>query len=142
MATEQNKALARYVRQAFDRGNWAVIDEAYDLEVAMHVAGSRAPLDLEEIRQLLDAFYTAFPDTTHTFEDQIAEGDKVVTRATLRGTHRGVFQGVPATGRKVAVEATLIDRISDGKFVEHWSSMDSLGLMQQLGVIPAPEKVG
>jgi steroid delta-isomerase-like uncharacterized protein len=142
MATEQNKALARYVRQEFDRGNWAVIDEAYAPDVVMHFAGNPTPLDLEGMRQLFDAFYTAFPDTTHTFEDQIAEGDKVVTRATLRGTHRGVFQGVPPTGRKIAVEATLIDRISDGKFVEHWSSMDSLGLMQQLGVIPASEKIG
>jgi predicted ester cyclase len=94
------------------------------------------------MRQMLDMFYKAFPDLHHTFEDQIAEGDKVVTRVTFHGTHQGTFQGIPATGKKIAVEATLVDRIVDGKFVEHWSNMDSMGLMQQLGVIPTPEAVG
>ena len=142
MSTEQNKAFARYVREEFDKGNWAVIDEAYAPDVVMHFAGNPEPLKLGEMRIMLDAFYVGFPDAKHTFEDQIAEGDKVVTRVTLRGTHQGAFQGIPATGKKVAVEATLVDRIVEGKFVEHWSSLDSLGLMQQLGVIPAPETTG
>ncbi len=142
MSTEQNKALARYMREEFDKGNWAVIEETHAPDIVMHFAGNPEPLNLGEMRQMLDTFYEAFPDLKHTFEDQIAEGDKVVTRLTFRGTHQGAFQGIPATGKKIAVEATVIDRIVDGKLVEHWSNLDSLGLMQQLGVIPAPETVG
>ena len=142
MTTEQNKAFARYAREELDKGNRDIIDEAYAPDVVLHFAGNPAPLNLAAMRQMLDMFYQAFPDLHHTFEDQIAEGDKVVTRATFHGTHQGTFQGIPATGKKIAVEATLIDRIVDGKFVEHWSNMDSMSLMQQLGVIPAPEAAG
>ncbi len=142
MSTEQNKTFARCAREELDKGNWAIVDEAYAPDVVGHFAGNPAPLNLAAMRQMLDMFYQAFPDLHHTFEDQIAEGEKVVTRATFHGTHQGTFQGIPATGKKIAVEATLIDRIVDGKFVEHWSNMDTMGLMQQLGVIPTPEAVG
>lgn len=73
---------------------------------------------------------------SHTFHDQIAEGDKVTLRMTFRDTHQEEFQGIPPTGKEVAFEAIVVDRIVDGKVVEHWSNMDNLSLMQQLGVIP------
>jgi predicted ester cyclase len=130
MSIETNKAFARYVREEFSKGNRALIDEAYAPDVIMHFAGNPEPLNLAAMRQLLESFYEAFPDLYHTFEDQIAEGGKVVTRVTFHGTHLGTFQGIPPTAKKIAVEATLIDRIVDGKFVEHWSNMDSMGLMQ------------
>ena len=76
----------------------------------------------------------------HVVEDLIAEGDKVVGRITAYGTHTGELFGVPATGREIRVSGIAIWRISDGKIVEHWHETDGLGLMQQLGVVPAPEE--
>ena len=71
-------------------------------------------------------------------EDIIAEGDKVVARLTTRGTQRGAFMGIPPTGKQVTVTAIDINCIVGGKSVEHWLNMDTLGLLQQLGVMPAP----
>ena len=82
----------------------------------------------------------AFPDIQTTIEDLIAEGDKVVKRYTIRGTHRGEFQGIPPTGKEVAFSSIEIDRMVDGKVSEHWFEMDLLGLMGQLGAIPDPEQ--
>ena len=83
-------------------------------------------------------FYAAFPDLHHTVEDQVAEGDTVVTRMTLRGTHHGEFRGIAPTGKPIVVSLIGIDRFENGKFAEQWSQLDTLGLLQQLGVIPAP----
>ena len=141
MSTEENKALSRQWREEFDKGNWAVLDEFIAPNVVMHFAGSPEPLNREAMEQMLKMFYAAFPDLHHTFEDQIAEGDKVMLRLTFRGTHQGEFQGIPPTGKEIAITAIVVDRIVDGKMVEHWSNMDNLSLMQQLGVIPAPEAV-
>ena len=78
-----------------------------------------------------------FPDLHFTVEDQIAEGDMVVTRWTARGTHTGEFQSIPATGKAIRVAGTDIDRVIDGKSVECWAHVDELGLMQQLGAVAA-----
>ena len=83
-------------------------------------------------------FLTAFPDFHVTLEDVIAEGDKVASRGVWRGTHQGNFMGIPATGKSVAVSYSDIWRFENGKAVENWVQMDMLGLMQQLGVAPAP----
>ena len=91
----------------------------------------------EGAKQFVTMFRTAFPDLHFTIEDQIAEGDMVVTRWTARGTHRGDFQGVLATGREIRLTGTDIDRMTNGKVVECWAHVDELGLMQQLGVIKA-----
>lgn len=139
MSTEENKALSRQWREEFDKGNWTVLDEFIAPNVVMHFAGSPEPLNREAMKQMLKMFYSAFPDMHHTFDDQIAEGDKVVLRLTFRGTHQGEFQGIPPTGKEIAITAIVVDRIVDGKMVEHWSNMDNLSLMQQLGVIPTPE---
>ncbi len=140
MSTEENKALSRQVRETMDAGELAAFDDYVAPDAVFHIAGNPAPLGREEMRGLLEVFYSAFPDLQHTFEDQIAEGDKVVTRITFRGTHRGEFQGIPPTGNEVAFPALDIDRFEDGKIVEHWANLDNLGLMQQLGVIPPPEQ--
>lgn len=139
MSTEENKALSRQWREEFDKKNWAALDEFVAPNVVMHFAGNPEPINREELEQMLKMFYTAFPDLHHTFDDQIAEGDKVMLRLTFRGTHQGEFQGIPPTGKEIAITAIVVDRIEGGKIVEHWSNMDNLSLMQQLGVIPAPE---
>ena len=83
-------------------------------------------------------FSAAFSDTRTTIEDQVAEGDKVVTRITWRGVHSGNFQGLPPTGKEIVMAGTVVQRIKDGKIVEHWPVFDEMNMMQQLGLIPPP----
>jgi steroid delta-isomerase-like uncharacterized protein len=101
-----------------------------------HGPGVFPDLDLAGGKQLMTAFWTAFPDAHWTVEDLIAEGDKVVSRFTWRATHQGEFMGVPATGKVVTNTAIIISRVAGGKVVEDWEQADMLGLFQQLGVIP------
>jgi steroid delta-isomerase-like uncharacterized protein len=91
----------------------------------------------EEFKQFVRMYRSAFPDLVLTVEDQIAEGDRVVTRFTARGTHRGDLMGIPPTGKRVAVTGISIDRISNGKSVESWTNYDLMSMMQQLGVVPS-----
>ena len=91
----------------------------------------------EGVKQYVAALRAGFPDLRFTIEDQIAEGDMVVTRWTARGTHAGEFQGIPATGREIRMTGTDIDRIAGGKVAECWAHMDELGLMRQFGVVEA-----
>ena len=86
------------------------------------------------IKEAAKAAFAGFPDLTHTVEDVIADGDKVVVRMTNRGTHKGEFNGVPATGNAIEISAMLITQVIDGKVVEAWVDGDLLGLMQQLGM--------
>ncbi len=79
-----------------------------------------------------------FPDLHITIEDIIAEGDKVATRATARGTHKGEFMNIPPTGKQVTVTSIAIQQIAGGKVVEVWVNIDHLGMMQQLGAVPPP----
>jgi steroid delta-isomerase-like uncharacterized protein len=83
------------------------------------------------------AYRTAFPDLRMSFEDQITEQDQVVTRWTARGTHHGELNGIPATGRPAHVSGIFIHRLADGQITESWTSYDQLGLLRQLGIIPA-----
>jgi len=96
------------------------------------------PLDRAAFQQFGQAFYAAFPDLRHAVEQQVQEGDTVVNRLLVRGTHRGEFQGIPPTGREVEIAAVTIQRFADGKIVEMHLLLDALGLMQQLGALPAP----
>ena len=88
------------------------------------------------MRDMVTMFRTAFPDLQVTVDDLIAEGDKVVARITAKGTHKGEFMGTPATNKQISMQEIHICRIAGGKIVEHWGLEDSLGMMQQLGMIP------
>jgi predicted ester cyclase len=90
----------------------------------------------EGVRQQFEALRAAFPDFRATILDQIAEGDKVVTRKVFTGTHLGAFQGIEPTGRQVEIHLIDIVRVVDGKIVEHWNCVDRLGLLAQLGAMP------
>jgi steroid delta-isomerase-like uncharacterized protein len=114
----------------------SVIDELLDPSYVNHNMPAPAPGN-EGFKQVIMMFRNAYPDLHVTVEDVIAEGDKVASRGTWRGTHQGEFMGVPATGKQVAVSYSDIWRVENGKFVENWVQMDLLGLMQQLGVVPA-----
>ncbi len=142
MATEANTAVARQFYAALNNHDLAAAAEVIAAEFVAHLPGMPDPLDREGYRQVGAMFLAAFPDLHLTLDDVIAEGDRVVTRLTERGTHQGEFMGIPPTGRQVAYTSISIDRIADGKIVEHWVNFDALGLLQQLGAIPAPGQGG
>jgi steroid delta-isomerase-like uncharacterized protein len=138
MSTKENKAIIRRnYEEAFNDGNLSVLDEIVAPEFILHGAppGSTGP---EVLRQAMRSLRTAFPDGHMTVEDLIAEGDKVVARLTLRGTHSGDFQGIPPTGKQVTMTGISISRITDNKIQEYWSNRDDLEVMRQLGALPHP----
>lgn len=136
MSTEENKALVRAFVAAADQLDFDRASACLSPAVVVHMAGAPGPLDFSSFFQFGQMWHTAFPDEQTTFDDQIADGDKVVSRMTSRATHSGEFQGIPATGKRIKVTGILIDRIADGKIVERWGVIDMLGVLQQLGVIP------
>ena len=139
MSTEENKAtFRRYVEEVGNAGNLDLADDIFDRYLAHQPDGSVLERGPEDVKRFMGEFRSAFPDFHSTIEDQIAEGDKVVTRFTFRVTHQGELWGIPATGREVEVRSVSTNRIEGGKIAEHWTSADQLGMMQQLGVIEQP----
>ena len=102
-----------------------------------HVSGVPEPLGIDAWSGFMAAFTTAFPDARITIDECIADGDTVATRWRLTGTHRGEFQGIPPTGRAIAVSGLEFSRLVDGRFVEHWGMFDNLALLSQIGAMPA-----
>src|SRR6185437_8698952 len=94
------------------------------------------PTGLEGVKELIKMFRTAFPDLRFEIEDQIAEGNKVVSRLNVHGTHQGDFQGIPPSGKHISVSGVSIWALADGKLLQERVNWDALGLMQPLGVIP------
>lgn len=135
MSTEENKALVRRFYEEIDKGNIDALDE---LVAEDYVDHSPPPFPFAPGRQGLKEAFELFWDATpgyHEIEDQVAEGDKVVTRLTAYGKQDGDLPGIPATGNDMKVTAVAIHRIADGKLVEKWSDKDVLGMLQQLDVI-------
>jgi steroid delta-isomerase-like uncharacterized protein len=137
MSTEDNKALIRRGYEALNQRNWSVYYDMIAPDGVYHDA-SMTIQGLDGYKQFLSMYLTAFPDAQFAIEDLIAEGDTVVVRQTFRGTHQGELMGIPPTGKQVIVSAIGIVRIVNGKAVEVWENGDTLGLLQQLGVVPAP----
>jgi steroid delta-isomerase-like uncharacterized protein len=134
MSAEENKTLARRSWESVE--NPDSLDEVYTPDVVWHNPEGDIQ-GIEQAKQFVTMFKTAFPDMSATVEDVVAEGDKVVTRVTLRGTHQGeVEEFGPPTGRQVESQGLTIHRIEGGKIVEEWNSYDNLSLMQQLGLVP------
>ncbi len=139
MSAEENKAIfRRYVEEVTNEGNLELADEIFDSYLAHQPDGSVLQRGPEDVKRFQSEFRSAFPDIHATIEDQVAEGDKVVTRWRMRGTHEGEFRGIPATGNQISVTGIGIFRFSDGKVVESWDNFDQLGMMQQLGLVPSP----
>jgi steroid delta-isomerase-like uncharacterized protein len=133
--SEENKALARRAWEAVE--NPDLVDEVYAPDVVWHEPDGEVIRGTEEAKQFISTYKTAFPDLNISVEDVIAEGDKVVTRVTLRGTHQGETEqfGAP-TGRQLEGTGVTISRIEGGKIVEDWDSYDNLSTLQQLGLPP------
>ena len=136
MSAEGNKAIVRrFVEEVQNGGDLMVLDELAAPGYVNHSAPPGVPADREGLKQLTAMFRRAFPDGRMTIEDMVAEGDRVATRKTFRGTHRGELMGIPPTGREVAIGLIDIVRLGGGKVVESWSAADDLGLLQQLGAL-------
>jgi predicted ester cyclase len=140
-SSEKNKALVRRFYAEIDKGNIDVLDE---LVAENYIDHNPPPLPglapgREGLKQAFRMFWTATPGH-HQIEDQIAEGDKVVTRMTSYGKHEGDLPGAPRTGNDLRMTSITIHRIANGKLVEKWSEKDSIGFLQQIGAIPAPPK--
>jgi steroid delta-isomerase-like uncharacterized protein len=136
--SEQNKMIARRIFEEIEnRGNLTAIDQIFASDFVNHLPFGEMH-GVEGAKQFATMLRTAFPDLHTTVEAQIAEGDRVATRWSTRGTHRGEFQGVLATGRQMNITGITICRIVDGKIVEQWGNPDLFSMMQQLGVIPTP----
>jgi predicted ester cyclase len=137
MSAEENKAtFRRYVEKVGNEGNLDLADEIFDRYSAHQSDGSTEERGPEDVKQFMGEIHKTFPDFHSIIEDQIAEGDKVVTRWRASGTHQGEFRGIAPTGNRIEVTGIGIFRFSDeGKVVESWDSMDQLGMMQQMGVV-------
>ncbi len=138
--SEQNKRLVRRaVEEVWNRDNYAVVEELAARDIVIHASTPGQEIHGPEgIKQYYSTLHVAFPDIHFTIEDQIAAGDRVVTRWTARATHTGEYQDIPPTGKQVHLADIDIDRIVNGKVVECWPIADQLSLLQQLGVVPAP----
>jgi len=138
-ALTNEQILRRFYDEALSKGNLSVVDELTGRNFVDH-----EPLPpgvkpgIEGMKQLITMLRTGFPDLRATLHDSVSQGDKVWARTTFSGTHKGPFQNIPPTGKKVSFEVMDIVRFSGGKAVEHWGVTDNMGLLTQLGAIPAP----
>jgi steroid delta-isomerase-like uncharacterized protein len=138
--SEENKAAARRLLEVFATGDFSAIDELVAPNAIDHDPyNPHGSEGVEGSKKTIAMYREAFPDLQMTVEDQVAEGDKVVTRWTAVGTHEGNIMGIPATGKTATVTGIGIDRFEDGKVVEGWNNWDTLGLLQQIGAIPEPQ---
>ena len=134
-AEEKNKEfIIVYTEDFWNKQNIAVFEKYYATEFIGHSAG--ADQNFEQTKGFCQAYFTAFPDLHISTDLLIAEGDKVTKVWTATCTHKGDFMGIQATGKRIMVKGVEVFRIADGKIVENWASMDNLGMLQQLGVIP------
>jgi steroid delta-isomerase-like uncharacterized protein len=138
MSAEENKAIVRrFYEEIWNKGDMAAADELIATDIIDHDQDPetrvRGP---ESVKQLVSSVRTIFPDFHFVVEDEIAEGNKVAVRWTMRGTHKAEFMGIPATGKQVTGKGMHFWRVAGGKIVETWVNRDDLGMMQQLGVVP------
>ncbi len=137
MSLEENKELVRRIYgELWNERNLEVAEELIAQDAVNYDTGLLPqPFGPEEMKGTVRMVTAGFPDNRHDVEEMIAEGDKVVVRCTLTGTHEGEFMGIPPTGRSIEVSEIHVYRLEDGKAVEHRVGRDDLGAMRQLGVI-------
>jgi steroid delta-isomerase-like uncharacterized protein len=137
MNPDERKHLVREFHAHYDAGDLAAMAALLRPDMVVHGMPG-VPPGRAGFLALSQQFLTAFPDVQTTVEDVVAEGDKVVVRWTAQGTHQGAFFGVPGSGLRVTAQAIEIWRVADGQLAELWTQVDLLGMLQQVGAIPAP----
>jgi steroid delta-isomerase-like uncharacterized protein len=138
MDSQQAKAFIEEIYAVFNSRNLDRLDTLFDPAYEDHSAGVPfpTPFNVQTLKELLNIYFTAFPDGNFAVTDLISEGDKVAWQDRFTGTHQGELMGIPPTGRKVDVSGMSIGEIRNGKAYRHWSVFDNMTMMQQLGVIP------
>ncbi|MDM9382334.1 ester cyclase [Chlorogloeopsis sp. ULAP01] len=142
MSVEDYKTIVRdrFYRDAVDGGNLDLVDELFFPNCTFYAAGSSEPVNRDVFKQYLGMFRTAF-GFQHTIDDQIVEGEKVVARWTVHGTHQQEFRGITPTGKPLTYSGISIFRFANSKIQEVWTSMDELGLLKQLDAIATKTQV-
>jgi steroid delta-isomerase-like uncharacterized protein len=137
LSADTNKEIVRRLTVEVWDGDFGVIDELAAPDYVGHDPSqpedTRGP---EGIKEFVGTYLAGFPDGKITIDEQLAEGDLVASRWTGRGTHKGELMGIPPTGKQVTVSGLTISRVKNGKVVEEWQNWDTLGMLQQLGVVP------
>lgn len=141
MSVEENKAvIRRFVDQVFEKHQLGAVDELVAPDFMPHSWPGVKP-GVASFKQAIEKVSATFrSDVSMKIEDMIAEGEKVAVRLTLHAVHHGDFLGIPAAGKEHTISETHIFYVKHGKVTEHWRDADLLGMMRQLGAIPAPEK--
>jgi predicted ester cyclase len=145
MTPEQNKALVRRWLEAINNADVSVTDDVFapdcQRRLIYHASVTRVGRGPDAIKRRIGDWLAAFPDWQFTVEDMVAEGDVVMTRCTVRGTHRGELFGLAPTGREVAYTEILISRVAEGRIVEQSVLIDRLGLLQELAALPETAEI-
>ena len=138
MSAEQQKAAAQnFVEKGLNQRDLSAFDTYFSPALTDHALPAGLPSGLEGRKMFGSALLAAFSDLHVHVEDLVADGDRVVIRYSVHGTHGGELMGIPPTGKPVSIGGMAIDRFENGQSVEHWEFYDQMGMMQQLGVIPA-----
>ena len=137
--SEDSKALVSRFFDEVNAGNLEVIDGLFADDFVEHEEFPGLEPTKEGVKKFFATWLAAFPDARMDPHEMVAEGDLVTARVTMTGTHEGEFLGMPATGKRIEVEAIDMIRLRDGRFTEHWGVMDAMAMMQQLGAIPEPQ---
>ncbi len=138
MATEDNKTLNLRWIQAFNERDWQAEAACRTVDYQAHMSGAEGPLNAHGWAAFMSELSTAFPDAQISIDGAVAERDTVASRWTITATHRATFQGVPPTGKAITMAGVDFSRVVDGKIAEHWAQFDVVGVMQQIGAMPAP----
>ena len=137
MSEQYKTAAQNLIEKGFNKKDLSAFEAYFSPNLKDHALPPGLPEGFEGRKMFYSAFLIAFSDLRVQIEDTFAEGDKLVTRWSARGTHSGELMGIPPTRKQVSVGGTAIDRFENGQSVEHWEVFDQVGLMQQLGVIPS-----
>ncbi|UCG68052.1 MAG: ester cyclase [Thermoplasmata archaeon] len=136
MPEEENKTIAyQFFKKVWNQGNMDAMQELMINDIKVHT-GSQNFMGIDRYKDYILAYRKAFPDVKFTFEDQIAEGDKVVDFFTIREAYKGELQGIPPTDRSFEIKGIAIIQIKNNKMVEIWGVFDALGMMRQIGAVP------
>lgn len=136
MSLEQNKEIVLKMYRAFDGQDIEQGREFMSADIVGQGLDGVSRKGIDSFMEYGMSIFAAFPDGCHVLEEVIAEGDKVVTRGIFKGTHKGELMGIPPTGKQIEFSVVHIDRIINGKVLEHWGQADVFGMMQQLDIVP------
>ena len=141
MTTDIKRTAERIPLEVLNDGNFGLLDELLSPDFVDHTPRQGVAPTREGLKQNMIGLKTAFPDLRYTIEDAITCGDQVVHRLSATGTMKGEFMGIPATGKRATWTEIHIGRGVNGRLTEHWGLVDQLGMLVQLGIVPAPTRV-